>query len=226
MLFVTVTQNPDSPVKQNSTVLEDACKNAWEAMANHSDSGPFEADEVGGLMAFDSNDGKPGSCVLRFYYPERPNRGLAFRDALLAELRIRVPEDIDVIPVSTRRLFKDPVWAVKPRLKLLFICTANVSRSRTAEDLLKNSKYYEVQSAGIRQHELGGQLVTQELADWADRIFVMDENNDRHLSYLRKNLKVFGKDIYVLNIPDIYRRGDNVLVDLLKTKLNQYGVTV
>jgi len=112
---------------------------------------------------------------------------------------------------------------LSPKLKLLFICTANINRSRTAEDILKNSPDYEVQSAGIIYHPAGGQVVTQELIDWADRIFVMDENNDRHLTSLRNNFNVFDKDAYVLNVPDIYNRGNSVLVELLKKRLASIG---
>lgn len=117
MPFVTVAQNPDSLIKYDAIQLEDHCKEAWEAMKYHSDAGPFEAKEVGGLMAFSSNDmtGKPGSCVLRFYYCERPDRGLAFREDLFKELKVRLPRSIDVVPVPTKYWFTDPVWAVKEK---------------------------------------------------------------------------------------------------------------
>lgn len=109
------------------------------------------------------------------------------------------------------------------KLKLLFICTANISRSRTAEDLFAGRDDYEVQSAGFKQYSRTGQLVTQDLIDWADRIFVMDENNDHHLSQLREKFDIFDKDIYVLGIPDVYDRGDASLIAILKDKLRGIG---
>lgn len=107
------------------------------------------------------------------------------------------------------------------RTKLLFVCTANVSRSRTAEDLFKNSSQYEVQSAGIKWHELGGQMVSQGLINWADRIFVMES---MHLEYLSINFCIEDKSIVTLCIPDIYGRGDKNLIDILISKLKVSGI--
>jgi len=59
--------------------------------------------------------------------------------------------------------------AERAKAKLLFICTANINRSRAAEDLFANSSRYEARSAGIIEHKVGGQVVRQELIDWADR---------------------------------------------------------
>ncbi len=108
--------------------------------------------------------------------------------------------------------------------KLLFICTANVARSRTAEDMLRNSTQYEVRSAGLKQYQSTGQLVTQELLDWADTIFVMDEAHDHHLTLLRGKFNIKDKKVYILWINDIYPRGDKVLIETLKTKLACFGI--
>lgn len=115
-----------------------------------------------------------------------------------------------------------------PKLKVLFICTMNINRSRAAEDLLKNSDRYEVQSAGIKWHKAGGQVVTSELIKWADRIFVMDEKHDRHLSFLRENFgkAVLDKDLYVLNIPNVFGREDPALKDMLKARLKWMGLVI
>ena len=110
--------------------------------------------------------------------------------------------------------------------RLLFICTANLNRSRTAEDLLKKSDRYEVQSAGFRMINGSGQLVTQELVNWADRIFLMNEKFDAHLSLLRSNFDLTGKDVIVLDIADIYSRGNAVLIEILKSKLSNHGVVL
>ena len=110
--------------------------------------------------------------------------------------------------------------------RLLFICTANINRSRTAEDLFKNSDAYEVRSAGFIRHSLGGQVVTQELINWADKIFVMDEERDQHLSILRKKFTVDHKRVYVLDILDIYSRGNSRLIELLKSKLTDLDIFI
>lgn len=113
---------------------------------------------------------------------------------------------------------------IKP--KLLFICTANLNRSRTAEDLLNNSDKYEVQSAGFRMIQGSGQLVTQELVNWADRIFLMNEMLDAHLTLLRSNFYINGKDVVVLDVEDRYNRGNEVLIRILRRKLSSYGIVL
>ena len=107
------------------------------------------------------------------------------------------------------------------RTKLLFICKANICRSRTAEDLFENSSQYEVQSAGIKWHENGGQVIGQGLINWADRIFVMEK---WQLEYLAVTFDIEGKGITVLNISDIYGRGDENLIKILVSKLTELGI--
>lgn len=112
----------------------------------------------------------------------------------------------------------------KPRL--LFICTANINRSRASEDLFKDSDKYEVQSAGLIEHRLGGQVVTQDLINWADRVFVMDEKNDCHLTLLNSRFNTNGKRVDVLDIIDMYSRGNELLIELLKSKLASFGILI
>lgn len=113
-----------------------------------------------------------------------------------------------------------------PKPKLLFICTANINRSRTAEDMLTDSEHYEVKSAGIKYHKDGGQVVTQGLVGWADVIILMDEINDHHYTLLLTNFRkdIISKEILVLRIPDIYARGDKNLIDLLRLRLSEFGI--
>ena len=81
-----------------------------------------------------------------------------------------------------------------------------------------NSKRYQSKSAGIFAHR--GTQITQDLIDWADKIFVMSEKEDGHLSFLRKHFNVKGKEIYDLDIPDRYSRNDPTLIELLVKKLS------
>lgn len=117
------------------------------------------------------------------------------------------------------------------KTKLLFVCTANINRSRAAEELVARSGKYEVQSAGFQFCNAGkdrvtGQLLRQELVDWADRIFVMDEISDRHLTRLRTRFNVLGKDVVVLDIPDIFDRSNPALTAILRDKLTTHGIGV
>lgn len=112
------------------------------------------------------------------------------------------------------------------KTKLLFICTANINRSRAAEDLFVGSNKYEAKSAGIIKHKLGGQAVRQELINWADIIFVMDEINDRHLTKLCVGFDVGDKIVFVLDIPDKFGRREGILSAMLREKLAGHGVEV
>ena len=102
---------------------------------------------------------------------------------------------------------------------LLFVCSANLNRSPTAENLFKNSNDYSAKSAGIF---VGTNIVNQDLINWADLIFVMSEKEDGHLTLLKNNFNLDGKKVYDLDIPDIYYEGDPELIGTLKEKLSHY----
>jgi predicted protein tyrosine phosphatase len=117
------------------------------------------------------------------------------------------------------------------KTKLLFICTANINRSRAAEELFINSSKYKVQSAGFEfyrasEDRVTGQILTPELIDWADRIFVMDEIDDLHLTKLNARFNTLNKDVTVLDIPDIFDRRDPLLPATLKSKLAVCGIEI
>ena len=106
------------------------------------------------------------------------------------------------------------------KTKLLFICTGNRDRSPTAEDLFRNSKKYEARSAGISAFAV--QRITQELIDWADKIFVMSELEDRHLTYLETHFNLKGKAVIDVEIPDRYERGSQELINLLSARISRH----
>src|SRR3989338_5887884 len=93
---------------------------------------------------------------------------------------------------------------IKLKKNLLFICSANIDRSPTAERLFKFSEKYEAKSAGI--YDWAMKRIDQDLIDWADMIFVLNEKNDKQLSYLKENLNISGKTIYDLDIPNAFKR--------------------
>lgn len=101
--------------------------------------------------------------------------------------------------------------------RVLFVCTANMDRSPTAEALLKGRAGFEVRSAGtwINAHR----RISLHHIDWADIIFVMEENHKEAIIAIKPEAE---KKITVLNIPDIYSRNDPELIELLKTKLKKY----
>ena len=55
------------------------------------------------------------------------------------------------------------------RERILFICTANVDRSRTAEDLYRDDPRYDVLSAGLAP--FAATPMSRELLQWARSIW-------------------------------------------------------
>jgi len=103
-------------------------------------------------------------------------------------------------------------------MKVLFLCSANKLRSRTAEDFMPlHFPDHEYQSAGtnirICQKE-GTTPVTQELIDWADLVVCMET---KHLHQIAKGRP---KRVKVLHIKDQWKYGESGLIELLKEKLS------
>jgi predicted protein tyrosine phosphatase len=105
---------------------------------------------------------------------------------------------------------------MKERLNVLFICTFNKMRSKTAEVIYKDDKRFEVKSAGV--DEYAEVPVNPELLIWADYIVVMEEF---HRKWLRLNYPLISsnKEILCLGIPDEFDFMDPLLVFLLKEKV-------
>jgi predicted protein tyrosine phosphatase len=106
------------------------------------------------------------------------------------------------------------------RQRILFICTANVDRSRTAEDLYANDPRYEVRSAGVAP--FATVQATRDLLLWADRIFVMNESEDQHRTILRIRFPDVDRPIVDLDVEDRWRRGHPELVSLLRRRLRPH----
>ncbi len=99
---------------------------------------------------------------------------------------------------------------------VLFICTANLQRSPTAENLFRNWRgRWETKSAGIMP-EPEGTLLTQELIDWADLILVMEPV---HAHFVNAHFKCDPNKVMVLNIADRYFRDDPELIRELNEKV-------
>jgi len=101
--------------------------------------------------------------------------------------------------------------------KILFVCTGNMDRSPTAEDLLKGREDFEVMSAGTWMH--APRRVSESLLDWADKIFVMEKEHKAAILRLKPDVE---NKIIVLDIPNNYRRNDPELVKTLKAKLSKH----
>ncbi|MDJ1482216.1 protein tyrosine phosphatase [Cytophagaceae bacterium YF14B1] len=108
-------------------------------------------------------------------------------------------------------------------MNILFLCTANKNRSRTAEDYFREHyPQHQFRSAGLSQRlceKEGTTLVTDQMLEWADRIFVMEAHHQERIQqytgilYLHK--------INVLGIEDIYTYMQVELVTLLIRMMQQ-----
>ena len=98
--------------------------------------------------------------------------------------------------------------------RILFICTANVDRSPTAERIYSNVNSLEVRSAGILASTR--KTVSSDLITWADQIFVME---GRHQDFLTSKWPECEEKIVVLDIPDRYLFNESRLIKKIKQKV-------
>lgn len=104
-------------------------------------------------------------------------------------------------------------------MNVLFVCSRNKWRSRTAETIFKNSATHVVKSAGT---EPGARIkITAKLVAWADIIFVM-ENKHRQRIKDRFNQEIRTKQVVVLDIADAYGYMDEELIEIIKTVVSPY----
>ena len=98
--------------------------------------------------------------------------------------------------------------------KLLFVCTLNLQRSPTAEQIFKDK--FETKSAGVGEN--AKQPLTAELLEWADVVFVMEEWQKKAIGdkFPKQYLK---KKIINLDISDMYNFMNEELVRVLKEKV-------
>ena len=104
-------------------------------------------------------------------------------------------------------------------MRVLFICSQNRLRSPTAEQVFASWAGIEVASAGLNND--AENVVTPELLEWADLIFVMEK---AHRNRLGKKFRAYlnGKRVVCLDIPDEYEFMDPALVRLLKARVTRY----
>jgi protein-tyrosine phosphatase len=103
---------------------------------------------------------------------------------------------------------------------ILFVCTANLDRSPTAEDLYRDDPRYDVRSAGTAP--FAQTPLTRDLLLWADRVFVMSEREDQHHTSIKHRFPKIPTPIIDLDVEDRWGRGDPELVKRLLKKLTPY----
>lgn len=108
------------------------------------------------------------------------------------------------------------------RQKYLFVCHANENRSPTAERACKiiageNNLQIIAASAGVSK--ASNNPLTRDIADKADRIFIMEYEMG---AILQEQYKQNPGKIICLDIPDVYLRDDPQLIKILEDKLYAY----
>lgn len=105
---------------------------------------------------------------------------------------------------------------------ILFICSANKDRSKTAEDYFSRLfPSIRFDSAGTSKkicQQLGTNYVTATQVNDAERIFVMET---KHLDAITQKFgNSFYKKITVLHIKDLYSYDQKDLIDVLDEKVS------
>lgn len=104
---------------------------------------------------------------------------------------------------------------------ILFICSQNKLRSRTAETIFAENKGFDVLSAGLNNDaEIP---LTPELVEWAETIFVMEKSQGNKLrKKFRKNINK--QRVICLDIPDDYEYMQPELIEILEQKLGDFFI--
>lgn len=104
-------------------------------------------------------------------------------------------------------------------MNVLFICGKNRLRSPTAEQLFADWANVETASAGVSND--ADVPVSQELLEWADLIFVMEQIHRKKLT-ARFGSKLGKKRIVCLHISDEYEFMAPALIKLLEARVTRY----
>lgn len=98
-------------------------------------------------------------------------------------------------------------------MNILFVCSKNKWRSRTAESIFKNRPFDIVKSAGTEN--TARVKLTEGILKWADIIFVMEEKHEKKIVASYHDI-CQNKQIITLGIEDRYKYMDKELIRLLQ----------
>lgn len=107
-------------------------------------------------------------------------------------------------------------------MNILFVCSANIDRSRTAEAIF-TAKYpaHTFKSAGTNQDvckDCSSTLVTNDHILWADQIFAME---NKHLDYINSlQPENIADKVTVLEVPDQFKYLNDKLIAILDEKVH------
>jgi protein-tyrosine phosphatase len=101
-------------------------------------------------------------------------------------------------------------------MNVLFVCSRNKWRSRTAETIFQNNDDHNFRSAGTQKD--ARIKINEKLVEWADIIFVMEKKHKQRLQQKFDPL-LKQKKIIILDIEDKYQYMDEELISTLKTSV-------
>jgi predicted protein tyrosine phosphatase len=104
---------------------------------------------------------------------------------------------------------------------ILFVCSANKERSKTAEDYFSSlypDAYFNSCGTNIKYCEKEGtNPLSVGLLIWADIIFVMENKHAKLIKQHSSSLKI-GNKLIVLGIEDVYTYYQRELIEILEAK--------
>jgi len=103
-------------------------------------------------------------------------------------------------------------------MKILFVCSRNKRRSRTAENIFKNHDLFFAKSAGFS--DKSPVKINEKLILWADLILLMEYEHSKRIHQLFDKIQIPKTE--VLNIKDNYEYMDEKLIALLTEKVKIY----
>jgi predicted protein tyrosine phosphatase len=104
-------------------------------------------------------------------------------------------------------------------MNVLFVCSRNKWRSRTAESIFKDNQDHEFKSAGTEND--ARIKVNEKLINWADLIFVMEKRHKQRLQD-RFDQLLRDKKIVILDVEDNYQYMDEELIETLRISVTPY----
>lgn len=107
---------------------------------------------------------------------------------------------------------------METKKKILFVCTFNKMRSKTAEAIYSNDERFTVDSAGVSESAVV--QVHPEILAWADYIVVMEELHRQWILAAFPDLLAH-KKILCLNIPDEFWFMDANLALLINERFEE-----
>lgn len=111
---------------------------------------------------------------------------------------------------------------MKKLLKFLFVCAGNINRSIAFENWFKrNRPEYDVRSTGTA-HAYPFRM-NRELLEWADRIFLMDLEQEM---FMTAKFPEFLYKTEIIGIKDRYDRESPILYELIEYWANKKGLQV